>query len=151
MAKNERFKERLAQAFRAAGYWPTGRDKPKIYEFADKFDYMYPSAIYRWVEGEVPRGRMLLKLARDLGTTPEYLLGEEPETPPARQVSGKRPRKPAPISGASGAAAPPDEHDIIWADRVTSNNTGTSTRSQCLLSDPEFGYGHGFAGLPLAA
>ena len=91
MATNEGFGRRLEERLRALGYWDRARRKPKVYDFALKHQYA-PSAVYRWLKGEVPRGLTLLRLAADVDASLDSLLAGQSE---------KRARRRPPIAGGS--------------------------------------------------
>jgi hypothetical protein len=74
MAKTLGLHERVGQALRSAGYWPDGRERPDYARFGIEHGF-HPNAIYRWWQGETPRGVSLLKFAAALKVSPDWLLG----------------------------------------------------------------------------
>ena len=91
--------ERIKATLVKKGYFKNGR--PDISGFA--LDHRWvPATIYRWCNSDVlPERENLLKLAEQLGVSAQWLLfGGEPPPSPAKK------RRPVPISGGSGAAAP---------------------------------------------
>src|SRR5574341_373726 len=80
----QRIKERL----RALGYWKDGR--PAIGRFCDERGYR-PQYLYAWLADRIPTYENLLRLARDLGAPPEWILfGTGPR---ARQEATTEPRQ----------------------------------------------------------
>lgn len=81
MPTNQGFGERLGARLREMGYWPDGRELPDYGRFGLDFHYT-PSAVYRWLKGEVPRVATFLKLAADVDRQAQYLLTGMPVTNP---------------------------------------------------------------------
>ena len=79
MAKTPGLSERVRGRFQELGYWKDGR--PDVGRFCEEYGYQ-SSYVYRWLRGETPRGIRLIRLARDLGVSVEWLLG----SPPLRRV-----------------------------------------------------------------
>jgi len=94
MAKAKDFGERVRERLKALGYVKNGH--LDVNGFSVEKGYI-PSYVYRWSKGEVPRGQALIRLARDLGCSPESLLGPPP--PPPK-------RTPHPITGGSDPGDP---------------------------------------------
>ena len=85
----QRVKERL----KALGYWKDGR--PEVGRFSDDRGYR-PQYLYAWFRDRVPGYENLVRLARDLGVPPEWILfGTGPATRPQAPVE--------PRPGAAGA------------------------------------------------
>lgn len=109
MSKTQGLGERLRERLRVLGYWQSAKNKPDVIRFSVERGYVH-SYIYRWLDGQTPRGATLLKLARDLEVSVEWLLGlpgRAPDPPPSRR------RKPVPIRGGSANAQPlPAESDV---------------------------------------
>lgn len=116
MASNPAFGTRLRERLREMGYWLPERNEPDVYRFAADAR-LSPSAVYRWLKGEVPRAEMFLKLCRDVQRPPDYMLtGAGLAEPPAAGKKTKPPVKMAkPIGGGAAAATAPAERDIIQA------------------------------------
>lgn len=124
MASNPAFGKRLGERLREMGYWPAGRERPDVYKFALKFGYS-PSAVYRWLEGEVPRAETLLRVCRDVQRQAHYLLlgGAPLDAAPGMtamdRASLKADAKKAkvkaakPIGGGSGEADGPHVADTL--------------------------------------
>lgn len=76
--KLQRVGERIAERMRALGFWNERTGHPAVARFCLEKGYM-PSYVYRWLKGDCPHGPALVKLARDLETSTDWLLtGEEP-------------------------------------------------------------------------
>lgn len=85
----QRVKERL----KALGYWKDGR--PEVGRFCDDRGYR-PQYLYAWFRDRIPSYENLVRLARDLGAPPEWILfGTGPATRPQTPVE--------PRPGAAGA------------------------------------------------
>jgi len=96
--------ERIAERLRALGYWRLD-GKPNVRKFCEDKRYD-KTTVYYWLADRSTPTKELERLARDLKTTPAFLIfgHEEAETTP----SGRRrkPRRPVPIAGGSGQAEP---------------------------------------------
>lgn len=80
------------------------RIKELGYSGVERFTQAHPDSkytlglVYKWIRGDVaPSRQNILRLAADLDCDPAYLIFGTPKPAPAR--------RPAPISGGSGAAA----------------------------------------------
>src|SRR5712692_3514916 len=62
---------RLRQRLRATGYWKD--DRPDIARFCAEKGYR-PQYIYAWLGDRVPSYENLIRLGRDLGTLPEWVM-----------------------------------------------------------------------------
>ena len=85
----QRVKERL----KALGYWKDGR--PQVGRFCDDRGYR-PQYLYAWFRDRIPSYENLVRLARDLGAPPEWILFGT--GPPVRPPAFVEPRP-----GAAGA------------------------------------------------
>src|SRR3989338_1106211 len=89
----QRVKERL----KALGYWKDGR--PEVGRFCDDRGYR-PQYLYAWFRDRIPSYENLVRLARDLGAPPEWILfGTGPATRPQAPVE---PRPGRPGGGGGG-------------------------------------------------
>lgn len=74
MAKTPGLGERIGAALKRLGYWPDGRERPEYARFGLEHGF-HPTDVYRWWQGETPRGASLLKFAAALKVSPDWLLG----------------------------------------------------------------------------
>lgn len=118
--KNLGFARRLAERLRQMGYWPEGRPLPNYTKFGVDHGFV-PSAVYRWLHGEIPRADTFYQLCiKTQEQAHWYLLGRRvPEPTPgmsipdylsllqkdlrarAKQEQAKARRRPTPIRGGS--------------------------------------------------
>lgn len=112
MASNPAFGTRLRERLREMNHWLKDREEPDVYQFALKYGHP-PSAVYRWLKGEVPRAETFLKLCQDVQRPHHYMLtgsGAADAAPssahaPATKVTKAKVAKMAkPIGGGSGEA-----------------------------------------------
>lgn len=90
--------ERITRRLHAMGYWHIARQRPDLMRFG--LEYRYPHIyLYRWVNMEIcPDRDNLMRLAKDLGVAPAWLLmGDEGLRKPRKQ-----PRHSALLALASG-------------------------------------------------
>jgi hypothetical protein len=120
MSKSTGLGQRLVERIKALGYEDqNSKYGIKVSEFA--FDFRYrEGSLFKWLgDVVIPDHEMMLRLAKDLKTTPGWLHygeGEPSPTPPP-----SRRRRPVPIAG--GSAAPPGL------------STGEELDTECGLSD----------------
>lgn len=106
--------QRLIEAIKAKGYPdPDAKYGIRVTDFA--LDHRYaPQAVFKWISDTVvPDYATMLRLARDLGTTPGWL--HYGDAPPPAEAPRKR-RRLTPISGGShGDQTPPggEEPDLL--------------------------------------
>jgi hypothetical protein len=93
--------DRIRQRLRELGYWKA--ERADVSKFCTEKGYLTQS-VYGWMKGVIPSYDNLVRLARDLETTPEYILLNVPsrEAAPVSQVAAgdmDRSRPTAPTIG----------------------------------------------------
>ena len=133
--------ERLRTRLRALGYWKN--DRPDVARFALERGYR-PQYIYAWLRDRVPDYENLIRLARDLNVTPDWLrFGAETNEQVAAAVGVKAPeprtKRPPAFEPVTRGVAEPEaprtgrviEHPMLRLSELT----GKLSRAEAELQD----------------